>query len=97
MIDPHVLHGGASSWFWIAAWAKSLAFLPTSAECEATGAAFGSGLVVTIGSVALPAPSEVEGPAAGCRLPASGSSFRFTPTRNCASGDRNFVAIHRKM
>ena len=27
----------------------------------------------------------------------AGSSRMFTPARNCASGDRNFVAIHRKM
>ena len=54
MIDPHVLHGGASSWFWIAACAKSLAFLPTSAACEAIGAAAGAGLaLIDPGAAAL--------------------------------------------
>ena len=42
MIDPHVLHGGASSWFLIAAWLNSLAFLPTSDACDAIGAAAGA-------------------------------------------------------
>ena len=51
------------------------------AGAAAFGAAAGSGSATA--AAAAPCPSS-------CSLP-------FTPALNCASGDRNFVAIHRKM
>ena len=78
MIDPHVLHGGASVWFCIAA--NELGFAGLASTGGATAA--GAGVVtVTFGAGASSA----------------GSSRMFTPARNCASGVRNLVAIHRKM
>ena len=72
MIDPHVLHGGASSWFRIAANSEDLGF-------GAASAFFSAGASIRL------EPDSTAG------------SFTFTPTWNCASGDRNFVASHRKM
>ena len=78
MIDPHVLHGGASVWFCIAA--NALALGLASGACAGTADAAGAEIVTL----------------AACSVSA-GSSRMFTPARNCASGERNFVAIHRKM
>ena len=83
MIDPHVLQGGASSWLRIAA--NSDVFLAGAAAAAAVGTDGETG-----GIVAAAAGGSA---AAGT----AGSSRRFTPARNCASGDRNFVAIQRKM
>ena len=71
MIDPHVLHGGASVWFCIAANELGLAAGLTSAGGGATAA--GAGVVtVTFGA------------GASARSSAVGSSRMFTPARNCA-------------
>src|SRR5688572_17774718 len=98
MIEPQVLHGGASSWLRIAANSEPFAF------GAAAGAAFAPG-ASTFTSVRLKpdTTSEVDGAStliAGLPPVASaegGSSRMFTPTRNCASGLRNLVAIQRKM
>jgi hypothetical protein len=83
MIDPHVVHGGASVWFCIAA--NELAF----GFAAAAGSGFtsaGAGAITTFGAAGASAFSS-----------ATGSSRMFTPARNWASGDRNLLAIHRKM
>ena len=84
MIDPQVEHGGASSWFCMAAKVdRDFAVVEASKEDEvefegafpavaATSSGNCSGVVVT-------------------------SSRLFTPARNWASGERNFAAIQRKM
>jgi hypothetical protein len=76
MIEPHVEHGGASSWFCIAAnddvRGEVIAPVADAPAAEATSSGSCSGVVTT-------------------------SSRTLTPARNCASGERNFVAIHRKM
>ena len=76
MIEPHVEHGGASSWFCIAAkddvFGEAIAAVADAPAAAATSSGSCSGVVTT-------------------------SSRLLTPTRNCASAERNFVAIHRKM
>ena len=81
MIDPHVEHGGASSWFCIAENFDAVGL--TGAEAPV--------LRVSASGLAIAATSSVNcsGVVASCTL--------FTPARYCASGDRNFAAIHRKM
>jgi hypothetical protein len=79
MIEPHVLQGGASVWFCIAANVLALGLASAGAGVGAAGAAGAE--IVTLAGSAL----------------SVGSSRMFTPARNCASGERNFVAIHRKM
>jgi hypothetical protein len=84
MIEPHVVHGGASSWFCIAANGE-----------DGTTARVGVTVAVTF--------SAAEGfgtgiSTAGAVTGRSAASSRLlTPARYCASGDRNFDAIHRKM
>ena len=83
MIDPHVVHGGASSWFRIAAPENDgLSGAPEDAPLRASSS----------GAAASPF-----GAATGASALASDGSFMFTPALNCASGLRNFVAIQRKM
>jgi hypothetical protein len=82
MIDPHVLHGGASVWFCIAA--NELGF---GAGFASTGGAD----TVTFGGAGASTFAVLSSE------PATGSSRMFTPARNCASGERNLLAIHRKM
>jgi hypothetical protein len=77
MIDPQVEHGGASSWFWIAA------------NVDREGLEADEGVE---GAFAVAATSS-----ASCSGVVVTSSRLFTPARNCASGDRNFAAIQRKM
>src|SRR5690242_770695 len=98
MIDPQVLHGGASSWFWIAACAKSCALGgpegPPLRTSESATSPFGA--------AAAEAPATADSVFFASGLPAGAvvaeaGSWMLTPARNCASGDRNFVAIQRKM
>ena len=76
MIEPQVEHGGASSWFCIAAndviFGEVIAAVAEAPAAAATSSGSCSGVVTT-------------------------SSRTLTPARNCASADRNFVAIQRKM
>ena len=76
MIDPQVEHGGASSWFWMAA------------NLETEGAEGDEG---ADGTAALTSSASCSG------VETVTSSRLFTPARNCASGERNFAAIQRKM
>ena len=85
MIDPHVVHGGASSWFRIAAPENDgLSGAPEGAPLRASS----SGAAASTFGAAT---------GAGASALASDGSFMFTPALNCASGLRNFVAIQRKM
>lgn len=76
MMLPHVEHGGASSWFCIAA----------------KDDVFGD-VIAPVGD----APAAAATSSGSCSGVDVYSSRTFTPARNCASADRNFVAIHRKM
>lgn len=76
MMDPHVEHGGASSWFCI----------------DANEEIFGD-VIAPVGE----APAAAATSSGSCSGVVTTGSGTFTPTRYCASGDRNFVAIHRKM
>src|SRR5687767_9248084 len=106
MIEPQVLHGGASSWFRIAANSLVLgAGGPEGPPLRTSGSATddeaeAAGATVTLG-VATPARPAPPNPPASPALvppPASlGSSRMFTPARYWASCDRNLVAIQRKM
>ena len=85
MMDPQVLHGGASSWFCIV---ENDDFAPEDAafaeDAEGAEGAEGAEAVALTSS-------------ASCSGVVVTSSRLFTPARNCASGDRNFAAIQRKM
>src|SRR5688572_19618024 len=113
MIEPQVLHGGASSWFRIAANSEALGFgaslsagvppslVPSFVEPGKLRPAAPEDAAGAEPTVTLPAPGPgSRAPSPGSRVPgpeSAGSSRMFTPTRNCASGDRNLVAIQRKM
>src|SRR5688500_18997723 len=97
MIEPQVLHGGASSWFFIAA-NDDLVGLGASAS-NADGA-FTSIFGASVRLKPDTTPSEPDSALSPCPLapwPPESGSFMFTPALNCASGERNLVAIHRKM
>ena len=87
MIDPQVVHGGASSWFCIDAPANVLADL----------AAAGAGVLEGRLAVAMSAFAASDFASTFAAGASAAGSFMFTPARNCASGLRNFVAIQRKM
>jgi hypothetical protein len=76
MIEPHVEHGGASSWFCIAA----------------NDAVFGDA-ITAVGD----APAAAATSSGSCSGVVVSSSRLLTPARYCASCDRNYDAIHRKM
>jgi len=91
MIEPQVEHGGASSWFWMAA----------KEDFFVVGA--GAAAVVELDELPelLEPPEPLPG-AVACTSSTScsgvvGVSAVLTPARYCASGDRNFTASHRKM
>src|SRR6187549_302498 len=97
MIEPQVLHGGASSWLRIAANSDDRGFSTCALSVLSAAAT---------PAPALPsesrAPTFAEAPA-GEPTPASGvesssaASLTLTPKWNWASRDRNLVAIQRKM
>ena len=95
MIEPQVEHGGASSWFCIAAnleatGAEAPVLLPEAPVLLGAAAA----------GVAFAAPAASAPKAVTSSVSCSGvvtTSGMFTPARYWASGDRNLAAIHRKM
>src|SRR5687767_9516293 len=109
MIEPHVLHGGASSWFRIAANSEVLRGVSSARLPPSLVPSFGAPVTPdsTRGDSVRLKPDSTDGALrtrfAESRAPdpesrvSTGSTRMFTPTRNCASADRNFVAIHRKM
>jgi len=86
MIDPQVEHGGASSWFWMAAKVDPDFAAKDTKEDEGV-----EGVEGVEGTLAFTSSGSCSGVVTGT------SSRLFTPARNCASGDRNFAAIQRKM
>jgi hypothetical protein len=82
MIEPHVEHGGASSWFWMAAKLDRDFAAEESKEDEG---------IEDDGTVPFTSSGSCSG------VVTVTSSRLFTPARNCASGERNFAAIQRKM
>ena len=83
MIEPQVVHGGASSWFWIAANCDA----SSSEQSRPVGLTFAVGVDGAFGA----------GTVGRLQRRSIASSRLLTPARNCASGDRNFDAIQRKM
>jgi hypothetical protein len=83
MIDPHVEHGGASSWFCMVAKAEPNFATEGAEDTELADAEAAEAVALTS--------------SASCSGVVVTSSRLFTPARNWASGDRNFAAIQRKM